>query len=43
MTRSHDAVTHAQFGPRAADYVQSAVHASGADLDMLEAWTALWT
>ena len=37
MTRSHDAVTHAQFGPRAADYVQSAVHASGADLDMLEA------
>jgi len=37
MTRSHDAQTHAQFGPRAAEYVQSAVHASGADLDMLEA------
>ena len=37
MTRSHDAVTHAQFGPRASAYVQSAVHASGPDLDMLEA------
>jgi ubiquinone/menaquinone biosynthesis C-methylase UbiE len=36
MTNSHDAHTHAQFGPRAAAYVQSAVHASGADLDMLE-------
>jgi SAM-dependent methyltransferase len=34
--RSHHAVVDAQFGPRAAAYVQSAVHASGADLDALE-------
>jgi SAM-dependent methyltransferase len=34
--RSHDAVVDAQFGPQAAAYVQSAVHASGADLDALE-------
>lgn len=32
----HDAVVDAQFGPRAAAYVQSAVHAQGADLDELE-------
>ena len=37
MTRSHDAVVEAQFGPRAAAYVQSAVHAAGEDLDALEA------
>ncbi len=37
MTRSHDAVVEAQFGPRAQAYVQSAVHASGEDLDALEA------
>lgn len=36
-SRSHDAVVDAQFGPQAADYVQSAVHAAGADLDDLEA------
>lgn len=35
--RSHDAVVDAQFGPQAAAYVQSAVHAQGADLDELEA------
>jgi len=35
--RSHHAVVDAQFGPRAQAYVQSAVHASGADLDALEA------
>jgi ubiquinone/menaquinone biosynthesis C-methylase UbiE len=35
--RPHDAVVDAQFGPQAAAYVQSAVHAQGADLDELEA------
>lgn len=34
--RSHDAVVDAQFGPQAAAYVQSAVHAAGPDLDRLE-------
>lgn len=34
--RSHDAVVDAQFGPQAAAYVQSPVHAQGADLDALE-------
>jgi ubiquinone/menaquinone biosynthesis C-methylase UbiE len=33
----HDAIVDAQFGPQAAAYVQSAVHAEGADLDDLEA------
>ena len=37
MTRSHDAIIDNQFGPRAAAYVQSTVHASGEDLDLLEA------
>ena len=37
MTRSHDAIVATQFGPRAAAYVQSAVHAAGEDLDALEA------
>lgn len=37
MTRSHDAIVTTQFGPRAADYVQSAVHATGEDLDALDA------
>jgi ubiquinone/menaquinone biosynthesis C-methylase UbiE len=36
MTQSHDALVDAQFGPRAAAYVQSPVHASGADLDALQ-------
>ena len=35
--RAHDVVVDAQFGPRAAAYVQSPVHAQGADLDALEA------
>jgi ubiquinone/menaquinone biosynthesis C-methylase UbiE len=33
--RSHEAHTDAQFGPRAQAYVESAVHATGADLDQL--------
>ena len=35
MSRSHDEVTAGQFGPRAEAYVESAVHAGGADLDAL--------
>lgn len=34
--RSHHAVVDAQFGPQAKAYVESAVHAAGADLDALE-------
>lgn len=37
MNRLHDTVVQDQFGPRAAAYVQSAVHAAGEDLDALEA------
>jgi SAM-dependent methyltransferase len=37
---SHDAVARAQFGPRAAAYVQSPVHAQGEDIDALEATAA---
>ena len=37
MTSSQHAVAQSQFGPCAAAYVTSAVHASGADLDALEA------
>lgn len=36
MTQSHDAIVRSQFGPRAAAYVASAVHAGGADLDHIE-------
>ena len=36
MTRPHAAVVADQFGPRAKAYVESAVHAHGADLDALE-------
>ncbi len=36
MPRSHDDVVQDQFGPRAAAYVQSTVHAVGEDLDALE-------
>lgn len=36
MTQSHDSVVAAQFGPRARAYVESAVHASGPDLEALE-------
>lgn len=35
--RTHEAHVAAQFGPRAADYVASAVHAVGADLDRIAA------
>ena len=37
MDRAHEKVVEAQFGPRAKAYVESAVHAHGADLDALEA------
>lgn len=37
MTRTHERLIDAQFGPRAAAYVASPVHAQGADLDALEA------
>lgn len=37
MERAHETVVEAQFGPRAKAYVESLVHAQGADLDMLEA------
>lgn len=37
MTRSHDAVVQEQYAPRAKAYVESAVHASGDDLAVLEA------
>lgn len=35
MSQSHDDVTVGQFGPRAEAYVESVVHAGGADLDSL--------
>ncbi|MBN8871231.1 MAG: class I SAM-dependent methyltransferase [Rhodospirillales bacterium] len=35
MGKSHGDVVEAQFGPRARAYVESAVHAQGADLDAL--------
>jgi len=35
MTRTHDALVDRQFGPQAQAYVQSAVHAEGADLDLI--------
>lgn len=37
MERVHEKVVEAQFGPRANAYVESAVHAQGADLEALEA------
>jgi SAM-dependent methyltransferase len=37
MERAHEKVVEAQFGPRAKAYVESAVHAQGADLDALTA------
>jgi SAM-dependent methyltransferase len=40
MIRSHDAMVRDQFGPQAAAYVRSAVHAEGEDLDALEAIAA---
>jgi ubiquinone/menaquinone biosynthesis C-methylase UbiE len=40
MSQTHDSLVDAQFGPRAAAYVESAVHSAGADLDALEALAA---
>lgn len=37
MPQPHDAIVEHQFGPQAAAYVQSPVHAAGEDLDALEA------
>jgi ubiquinone/menaquinone biosynthesis C-methylase UbiE len=37
MTRSHETIVDDQFGSRANEYVKSAVHAGGDDLDALEA------
>ncbi len=37
MERAHENVVEAQFGPRAKAYVDSAVHAQGAELEALEA------
>src|ERR1700753_1781140 len=37
MERAHEKVIEAQFGPRAKAYVESAVHAQGADLEALSA------
>lgn len=37
MERAHEKVVTAQFGPRAKAYVESAVHAQGADLEALDA------
>lgn len=37
MEHSHETAVTAQFGPRAQAYVESAVHAGGADLDALQA------
>jgi SAM-dependent methyltransferase len=40
MSQSHDEVTVGQFGSRAQAYVESAVHAAGADLDALAGMAA---
>ena len=40
MPKHHDSVVEAQFGPRAKAYVESAVHAQGADLEALSAIAA---
>lgn len=37
MPRAHETIVEDQFGPRAQAYVESAVHAAGADLDAIEA------
>jgi len=37
MVEAHEEVVEAQFGPRARAYVESEVHAQGADLDAIEA------
>lgn len=38
MANTHHDFVSAHYGPRAADYVTSAVHASGADLEQIEAF-----
>ena len=38
MSRAHEKVVDAQFGPRAKAYVESAVHSAGQDLDALRRW-----
>lgn len=40
MTQSHESIVQQQFGPQAAAYVSSAVHASGPDLDRIAAIAA---
>jgi ubiquinone/menaquinone biosynthesis C-methylase UbiE len=40
MPKHHDRIVEAQFGPRAKAYVESAVHAQGADLEALSAMAA---
>jgi SAM-dependent methyltransferase len=37
MSKAHDRVVEAQFGPRAKAYVESAVHSQGADLEAIAA------
>ena len=37
MTKAHERVVEAQFGPRARAYVESAVHSQGADLEAIGA------
>src|ERR1700749_5122917 len=37
MRQAHEQIVEAQFGPRARAYVESAVHAQGADLEALSA------
>lgn len=43
MTRNHDSLVQSQFGPGAADYIASAVHAHGADLQRIAAIAAAHT
>ncbi|HEX7858260.1 MAG TPA: class I SAM-dependent methyltransferase [Sphingobium sp.] len=40
MTQSHESIVQQQFGPQAAAYVTSAVHAQGPDLDRIAAIAA---
>ena len=37
MSKAHEQVVEAQFGPRAKAYVESAVHSQGADLEAIGA------
>jgi ubiquinone/menaquinone biosynthesis C-methylase UbiE len=37
MERAHQRIVESQFGPRATAYVESTVHAQGADLEVIEA------